>query len=74
MQKALLTLGLITLFGCSSPPQGCPEPVEAPVSLDLPDRGEQLQARGGSGFQGAWVVFKYVFWGQGGYEELPWWE
>ena len=73
MQKALLTLALVTLFGCASPPQGCPEPVEAPVSLDLPDRGVQPQAKRKDGLRGAWVVFKYAFWGQGSREDLPWW-
>jgi hypothetical protein len=74
VQKAILTLALVTLFGCATPPQECPEAVDASQSFVLPDRGVQPPARGNTGLKGAWVVFKYVFWGQGRYEELPWWE
>lgn len=34
----------------------------------------QTQKSERSALSGAWVVFKYAFWGQGSREDLPWWE
>jgi hypothetical protein len=74
MQKIALTLASMALIGCASPPHECPEPLDSSVKLDLPDRGIGTPVEDESPARDAWVVFKYVFWGHGSREDLPWWE